>query len=604
MLEIQRFENPFTVTSPENMSAENVNTLFVNVFTDFQKVQDPGHMFLHGPRGSGKSMMFRYLLPDSQCLKNNCTMNDLNFFAVHLPIKSTYLRLAEFQRVDGKHASSVLNEHFMVMHFAIMILDFFRLANIPDHGGENTKLLKDLMGEHFFPLLNFCGWREQRPSIDPCSTIQECFKLMHSVCMMIYSELTLYLKQLSFREEILPYDKTLCGYMDFLLPLLREIKKLPFMPNGPIYLLVDDADNLSDTQKTILNTWVSTRTSSEVSLKISTQHQYKNYYTINGAMIETPHDYAEVNISTVYTNSIKGTYMRRVAEIVKKRLEILKINASPEDFFPDNLKQEDAVKEIGQEIKNRWEDEGRGYRPSDDVTRYARSEYMKTLAGQSRSGSTYSYAGFEQLVHISSGIIRFFLNTASQMYNRTRALKPKEPVSFIPPSIQSQVVRDDANSFLFDELEKIVSPSDDHSEPQEKEKIKKLANLIESLGGLFRAILMSERSERRVFSIAFSDEPSSEILAVLSLGIRYGYFHESTIGKKDSLTGGRTRLYILSRRLAPLFNLDPTGFAGYFFMKSSDALLALDNPKKFLANVRKNRIDEDDNIKQLPLFEV
>ena len=74
MSAIESFDNPFTVTSPENMSAEDTFSLFVDVFSDFPKVPDPGHMFLHGPRGSGKSMMFRYLKPDCQCLKFNCNM--------------------------------------------------------------------------------------------------------------------------------------------------------------------------------------------------------------------------------------------------------------------------------------------------------------------------------------------------------------------------------------------------------------------------------------------------------------------------------------------------------------------------------------------------
>lgn len=60
----QQFQNPFRVFSPEEMVAEDVCELFVEPFTDFSKITLPGHAMLNGPRGSGKSMIFRYLLPD------------------------------------------------------------------------------------------------------------------------------------------------------------------------------------------------------------------------------------------------------------------------------------------------------------------------------------------------------------------------------------------------------------------------------------------------------------------------------------------------------------------------------------------------------------
>jgi hypothetical protein len=294
--------------------------------------------------------------------------------------------------------------------------------------------------------------------------------------------------------------------------------------------------------------------------------------------------------------------MERISEIIRKRLGKLDIEADPFKFFPENEKQEKEIDNIALQKKNAWMDgSGRGYRASDDVTRYARPDYIKSLGGTSKSTSTYSYAGFKQLVHISSGIIRYFLDTASQMYNETKALNGSKQVDYIPHSIQSTVVRNDANKFMFDELEKI---SNDRSiEAPDDIKIRKLSNLIHALGGLFHAILVSDRAERRVFSIAFSDTPSNGILDILKLGVRFGYFHESTIGQKDSLTGGRTRLYILSRRLAPFFNLDPTSFAGYLFVTNKYIQDVIKNPKTMLRRIERHGIETDIEPIQLPLFE-
>src|SRR5690606_39255584 len=110
----------------------------------------------------------------------------------------------------------------------------------------------------------------------------------------------------------------------------------PFMPRGPVYLLIDDADNLNLTQTRILNTWVSYRTSQSVSLKISTQLRYATYGTVFGTRVEAPHDYSEVLISAVYTTS-KGTYNNRVREIVRRRLGSSGLpDVTPEAFFPDD----------------------------------------------------------------------------------------------------------------------------------------------------------------------------------------------------------------------------------------------------------------------------
>src|SRR4051812_36678096 len=79
-------ENPFAVKTPEDISAEEALSLFVDVFTDFHKVRDPGHCIVNGPRGCGKSMMFRYLLPDCQKLASSSTLADLPFFSVLISI--------------------------------------------------------------------------------------------------------------------------------------------------------------------------------------------------------------------------------------------------------------------------------------------------------------------------------------------------------------------------------------------------------------------------------------------------------------------------------------------------------------------------------------
>ena len=121
MTTINLAENPFKVFTPEDMDASDVFALFVDPFTDFNKIRDPGHAMLNGPRGCGKSMIFRYLLPDCQCLELKSPLNTLPFIAFLISIKNTGPNITEFRRLRDKHADIVLNEHVLTVFVATKI---------------------------------------------------------------------------------------------------------------------------------------------------------------------------------------------------------------------------------------------------------------------------------------------------------------------------------------------------------------------------------------------------------------------------------------------------------------------------------------------------
>ena len=147
-----------------------------------------------------------------------------------------------------------------------------------------------------------------------------------------------------------------------------------------------------------------------------------------------------------------STYENNVRRIVTKRLEKAGIDVNtPELFFPNDEDQETTIIRIGQEILHRWSEEGRGHRPSDDVTRYARPEFIRRLGGTAKSTSSYSYAGFAQLVHISSGQVRYFLEPAAEMYDEAISEAQGRPVKFIRPTIQNATVRQEAEKLMFND---------------------------------------------------------------------------------------------------------------------------------------------------------
>ena len=591
--------NPFKITTPEDLTATETVSLFVDVFTDFSQITDPGHVMLKGPRGVGKSMMFRYLQPDCQCLSKNTTIDNLPYIAIYIPLKNTNFSLTELRRFDDNHASEILNEHLMISHCILKVFESLRDTSLLDNEKFYSKIM-DFYTKFFTSILDV----DNEYVASDHRTCEELFALMVAQINTVYRETISYIKKSAFTNGILPYSGPLYDYNDYLIPLLEELSKAISKESVTFYLLLDDAHFLSDKQTRILNTWVSSRTSRKVSLKISTQYNYKSYYTVNGATIDTPHDYIEIDMATVYTErnkNSKSTYYRRIKDIVDKRLQLCGVDIPAEKYFISDINQENKIKEIEEYYNKRFDEgNGRGHNRTDDAKRYARPDYIKSLSGTSKSSYTYSYSGFEQLVNISSGIVRYFLQQAHTMYAKVASQQEDSEIKCIPPSIQSMVVREYANEALFDDLE--AYKKDEEADGYPKEDIEKLINLITGLGGLFRKILLSERSERRIFSVAISDNPSNDVLRIIDIGIQLGYFHKSTIGRKNSGSIGRTNLYVLNRRLAPIWNLDPNGFAGYLFVKNCLIEKAINEPIRMIEDFDKKKQQEDSM--QLSLFEL
>ena len=547
--------NPFEIKTPETNSAEDILELFVDVFPDFWQVKEIGHTFLNGPRGSGKSMMFRYMMPDCQMLKTGNKACDLDYFAVYVGIKQTNINNTELERLSN-HATLIINEH---------LLSTFVIANVLGSIRQTFNLeLNNYTDEiRSFYRNTFVG-----------VVVQSGFEGdIDAKCDDCDGD-SLFLRMIRVVESMEQECKKYCNR----LALNRDLATSLFPQEKPFYILIDDAGYLNLAQTKVLNTWVSYRSTKDICLKISAQLDYKTHLTANDKRIDAPHDYSEINISTVYSSKTSD-YNDRIKEIVRKRLEkYMNLKIEPEKFFPQDEEQEVAIEAIAKKLAKENYDPERPYASGDAARRYARPDFIKDLQKNHKSGFTYSYAGFDQLVAISSGIIRYFLAPAQEMFSVMVAKNPNMEIKEITPGVQDEVIKRYSDTFLhgqFDEIRK-----DQGMKNFTLEKADKLYNLVDSLGELFHVILVSNASERRVFSVALTDSPDEELYEILDMCEHYGYIHKRTIGNKDGT--GKNRMYVLSRVLSPHFKLDPMSFAGYKFMDSSTLKIALTSKKKFL----------------------
>ncbi|MCQ2312248.1 MAG: hypothetical protein MJZ84_02205 [Paludibacteraceae bacterium] len=582
--------NPFEIKTPENSSAEEIVQLFVDVFTDFNKVLEANHTFLNGPRGSGKSMMFRYMQPDCQRIVSKKDIRDLDYFAIYIPIKLTSINVVDLERLE-KHANVILNEHLLVTLILSRSLKFVI-----------DKMESSLNAQHahfcefynfFISQLHLNGLSIEKKDTATLSSIEMLTELMQ-----ITEEQHVRCKQLcnsfAFKstEEIYPsVDIALLDCIDFMLPIFSALRKIPCFPQGkPMYVLIDDAGYLNEIQTQILNTWVSYRMTGDLCFKISTQLDYKTYLTTTGKRIDAPHDYSEINIATIYTSS-KGNYDKRIQSIVEKRLKYyLKRELSAKSFFPSDQKQDDEIAEIYDTLRRKYHNPQKEYAETDAANRYAVPTYIKKLK-EKRSGSTYSYAGFSQLVNISSGIVRHFLAPASEMFaKQCSETNDQSDIDYIKDAVQNEIIYTYSEKFCRSAMETNMNSNNTN----ERELLAELTTLIDSLGQLFHKILLSDKTERRVFSIALTDSPDDHLQSVLQKGVQLGLLHEGSIGNKEGF--GRCKRYVLCRVLAPYYKLDPNSFAGYQFMNSQTLKIALTDTKAFIRKFNKLQENSSDDL--------
>lgn len=565
--------NPFSIKTPETLTPENIASLFVDVFSDFPRILAQEHTFIQGARGTGKSMMLRYLEPLVQLAAHQVNaVSELNHFSVHVPIKTANYCLAELERLDGA-PYWLLAEHLLILnashHIASSVASLF-CSKEHAESPEIQKYVKDVID-----LTVSSG------SIIDSSNGADLLDYLPRLFSRERAAAKTYVGKLAFIKEMIPYEGAIFSYEDFFLPYIRLTKKLSCSPSGPIFLMLDDADNLPLRMQQILNDWVSYRTTDDICLKVSIQKKYKTWRTSQGILIESPHDYADIDINTFYTSKQYSNYYDRIEKIVHRRLEVAGFkNTNPVVFFPSSELQNKALFDISQKIKLDWDSgEKVSSRKSDDVRRYAVSEYLKVLAKDKKT-NMYSYAGFRSLVDLSSGMVRFFLESASRMYSELEANHDGGDFDHIPIDVQDRVLYKWSEEYALAELDKIKLDETSRSIGNLR-KVERLKRLINSFGECFQKKLVSSDSERHFISFMVTRETSHEVQEVLDLAIEWGYLTVKTMARKEG--AGRNLVYTMNRRLAPHFKLDPSGYAAHMSVTPEHLLLAIENPRAFIS---------------------
>jgi hypothetical protein len=573
-------DNPFAVHSPDALDrvpAQNIVDLFVERYTRISAVKQSKHTFIWGARGSGKSFMLRYLEPQCQFIVNGSPSSFLEgdeaFIGVYTPCKKGEIDKAELDILEDS-AAQVITEHLLNLTIAEETVS--TLANqFPDEYISQSDAVDYV--ERITSLFGSGAIAAVEESVsESIEREEQPFKWFQHLVQEEKRRITHYLKNSPFADA--KYTGATSGYHDFLLPMMADTQDLLGLENVPMYILLDDAFHLTEKQQRVVNTWIANRDQGTLCVKVSSSHErYETFETVGRGRIEHPHDYTEVNIDEIYTRET-GNYAKKVKEIANKRLEISNVSANDiEDFLPKNAFEQKLLEDIQGEMAEEWEDNDISQRKGDYISRYAKARLFQELKQRKNQKS---YAGFENIVHISSGRVRGFLDPCYLMFEEVkRGGKAPSEIEEIPTRIQDKILREYSREFLMDEPEKMKK---DLSR-ERRTQLDKLTTLVNSLGEAFyRRLHNPDSREPRIFSFTINGEISddSELREVLDLGRRMQFFRKSTYSSKEG--GGREEWYIMNRRLAPEFKIDPTGFQGRLRLTPEKLRVGCEDPTEFV----------------------
>lgn len=547
-------KNPFELVTASKLSASEAFELWCDD-RRLERVTGRETCFIHGHRGTGKSMLFRVLQRDCQELL--VPSQHPTFLAIYFPVRDSEVLVQELEHFQSDLQRYVICESQLSLLILKQLLLILRdQPEVVPEKDRNTLLevVKKRMTAAYRFSDAFAPTIEGGPFASVVRSLieavdDECQRIRH----FIYK--SLYARAAAYDGPLFLYDTLLGPVADF---FLDEVGVC-------LYFLIDDGDDLPLSHTVILNTWIARRRKSAV-FKVSTMYDYKTWETRSGSAIQPAHDFIQYDIATRYLDGKSERYVKLLKEICRKRLEQAGVRKAdgmavdPIHFFPKHREQERKIKEVEERLMREYAKKYEGRAVRDNVYRHTTSEYMREL-NRGRSLGSFCYAGFETLAILSGGLVRDFIICAQRMVDNARNSEGGI-VDCIPPSIQNDAVRthaDELRAQIGESRQKRIRDGGDW---------RRVGRLIEGLGALFKEKILSQDSERRVFSFALQSPPSEELRNLLRLGISEGYFMKGFIAKKEG-TGRRT-LYVLTRRLAPCFSLDVSSYSGYLSCRPDD----------------------------------
>lgn len=607
--------NPFEHFYPEDLSSEDIHSLFIKEYTEHNSLTAYKHTIVEGSRGSGKSMLMKFLEPACQTIDfgglDNFIQGSKAFIGIYINCNTGDYRKSEFEELlKSEDVPQILAEK-LIVHDFIMRTAEWTIKTLSEQ--FSTKLTpNERIFEEIISALDKKGLysdKDQYPR-----TLTGLKRIVRNEIDLVVQSLEVFYRNYALPDNRLDFGGNLTepsftenSFLFIFFSSLRSLMGLE--KNIPFFLLFDEAGEqmLLPTQQKVINTFITQRKHSLICIKVSVRPESYNIDTdLYGRQIQHIHDYDTINLDSLYTNNTQS-YYRRALEICNRRLALAGFRVTDiREFIPQRDLEIGRMKEAEKYTEEEYEKLPPDKRIEDKqnyINKYARARFFQKFLYR----ATYWYTGFDNLVHFSAGIIRSLLDPCFDMVERYMQKYPEEEkkkIKSIPYEIQWDTVRNFSNNLMDKELLARIRRRDITSE--ERRILQYLYNLIEGLGEAFKIRLQNPASRYpRIisFSIRETITRDADLEAVLKKALQDCFFQKRWYRGKSGYE--MLECYILNRRLCPRYALDLSGFQGRIELSQDVIMTAMQDKVKFIRwfNSRE-KSGETEVATQLELFGV
>jgi len=587
------WDNPFSLVTANDMTPEEVSALFVGDYTDFQTIKKPFDTMLEGQRGTGKTMVLRYLgfgtqlkewlerekRPAMEFLENpNC------FVGLYCRLEQGVFDKTENNAIESNERKERLFEHRLCLYCLACedgILDTIDaiLKVKPIQPRELRRLNSNLAG-----LL-------QEPTIAECVDWDETISYAKDTINLRVVEEDIHIGSMSPGGTPTTFNPylTLSGQIVPLLELIRNMFGLSY----PFFLMLDDFDVLSSSQQMYVFRTASARKLGTVCFKYGVMSLgRKTNLAGPGRTYREGDDYDLVSLDWT-DKGLQQNYRKAAEIIVAKRLEARDWPVRDFPALPAAWEHGKGIREgVKKDMFAEWKELSPNVKPKTAEnywTKYGDARYFQKLSALK---TNHRYSGFSEIIDISSGIYRQLLEVCAKIVDKALASGWSPDASAtISAEIQNDAIREYSDAML-DTLSQTAGDTTELLSGDVSITSKHMVTLIESLSDLFYFRLHSKSREPEIFCIAIKDELALHPFtkSILDVAVRESILQRRSTDYTPKTPGGPPLpTYMLNRRLAPRRNLG-IRMQGRIEILCSDIDLAVTDRKDFMRRFGKVKV--------------
>lgn len=599
----ERWSNPFSEVMANGMPPEAIHRLFVEQTDSLTSVKNHRGTIVEGQRGTGKTMLLRYFsleVQSSMLLQGTPGVDVIDRFnqsdtpfGVYCCLTNAGLNRSDFAAVSDAARRNSLFGHLAVLFVISKLLSAMNaLMNSTAHHGW----LDDVFKNYLVRLLKLPAALQHSPTTSFLQTAIDEIDLS----LVVVNEHIASLLPGGAPTDFNPWLSPVTTFIT----VFERVKRALGM-KAPFFLLIDDFDQLSSDQQSILFSAAAARRHDIVCYKFGVMSGgQKTFLAGDGRTFREGDDYNFVALDWgdggLNTDDSNSSYVKTVDEICERRMRRAKwptsVNLSTLlDNWEIGKRLRDEAKALASIEYDQLRPEARPNTFDNFWTKQGNAKYFRLLA---KRKTQHRYAGKSTVIDLSSGIFRQFLELCSGIVDLALTDAKWNPATGekIGSEKQNKAIREWSK-----DMYRSLGSSGDVSTLRRSDQIitsQHLINLANSLSKFFQARLMSDSKDPEVIAIAIREDLPSTSFAqcLLDVAVRESVLQSRSVDYPSKSGGGdRFPTYLLNRRLVPHVGIG-SKLQGRHEIDGALLTLAATDPDQFLKKMAKRTSSDQQSL--------